>query len=337
MPYWVKLKSGEIEGPHLKSELRTLIGDGNYSAGDLVSQSEYGPWQDLLPGIASRNSLTNQCDASSEGVERVRGRSDSERQYFVRRGHKVVGPFSLAHIQEGVRTQKYTSRDKIGLSRDGPWGLLSGEYRHRTASIQGPATTSIPTISKWTIKRSLLGNYKVEFVCEQCDAELSSIESDIGQRDSCPQCGSYFVLSSSAAADVSADREQRAIKKEVAATEKQRRRDEKQQLRDEKQRQRDHEAAAQSAVTQPADALTDGFQDDSDMWATEADSDVQDQNTLAVVSSQHEFNSGNHNSNNGRCRTVTCWYCGCTSTLLIQCPYCRMVPLRVDNAKIREH
>jgi len=149
--------------------------------------------------------------------------------YFILRGTTVKGPFSQAKLKALVQENKLKKSDSISESADGPWEPLDTAYRRIRQSAQSRTLPTIPTIDDWSVKRGLLGKYKINFVCPQCSTELNSDESDIGQKDYCPQCRFYFVLSSSVAEDISSDRKRRSKEKEKKSEEKQQRQIERQQ------------------------------------------------------------------------------------------------------------
>jgi Zn-finger nucleic acid-binding protein len=155
--------------------------------------------------------------------------------YFIQRGTTVKGPFSQAKLKALVQEKKLKKNDGISESADGPWEPLSTAYKRIRHSAQSKTLPTIPTIDDWSVKRGLLGKYKINFVCPQCSTELNSDESDIGQRDYCPQCRFYFVLSSSVAEDISSDRERRYEEEEKKSKEKQQRKLERQQEGERKQ------------------------------------------------------------------------------------------------------
>lgn len=57
--------------------------------------------------------------------------------YYIQRGQKTSGPFTIAKIQEAIRTNKITSEDRASTNRDGPWaslGLLHPDWFKSDAS-----------------------------------------------------------------------------------------------------------------------------------------------------------------------------------------------------------
>ncbi len=240
--------------------------------------------------------------------------------YFIQRESTVKGPFSQAKLKTLVQEKKLRKNDAISDSVDGPWEPLATAYNRIFGFPQNATQPTIPAINEWTVNRGLFGNYKIEFACPKCNADLRSEEGDIGQRDYCPQCGVYFVLHSSVAEEIAADREQRSIKKQAAADEKQRKRDEKQRLceeqkwqRDELRRQREREAEMQIATAQ----VDEFVEHDNEHIYELADLELE-------WSVPRHVGAAAHVKAASRPR---CWYCGCVRQMPKQCEYCRMLPV----------
>ena len=97
---------------------------------------------------------------------------------FIKRGHKVYGPFSVAQIKSGVENKEIAAADYISKSKDGPWHnfakLLANpeslmEPGEQTAS-QSPQPAATPS------KRNTVA-------CEDCGGIVSL------RATTCPHCG----------------------------------------------------------------------------------------------------------------------------------------------------
>ena len=67
---------------------------------------------------------------------------------------------------------------------------------------------SIPTISAWSVKYSMLGNIRLEFDCPSCGSNLTANLSESGKADNCPDCNSWYILPPDAAESAKAEIEQ---------------------------------------------------------------------------------------------------------------------------------
>ena len=42
-------------------------------------------------------------------------------EYFIRRGQKVVGPYSVAAIKDNLSSGKILDNDEVSAQKEGPW------------------------------------------------------------------------------------------------------------------------------------------------------------------------------------------------------------------------
>jgi Zn-finger nucleic acid-binding protein len=219
--------------------------------------------------------------------------------YFIRRGTVVKGPFSQAKLKSLVQKSKIKKSDTISVSPDGPWEPITTAHSRTSQRTRAPR---LPTVKDCVVTLGLLGKYKIDFACPQCSIDLTSGEDDIGDQDHCPTCGIYFILSSSIAGEVAADREQRAIEKKAAG-------DEKQRKREEKQRQRKREADERMAASQMDPELWDG-------GPSSRGNDIPAGGATTMKSNE---------SLTGTSTFTSCWYCGGEHFHGVQCSFCSMI------------
>ncbi|QDT49544.1 hypothetical protein Pan258_35970 [Symmachiella dynata] len=82
-------------------------------------------------------------------------------------------------------------------------------------------------VNAYSIKKSLVGGFQVQYNCPHCESELRSTESEIGEKDWCPECRQPFRVSTKALAEIESRRE-------IAASEKERKTKEKRQRREQR-------------------------------------------------------------------------------------------------------
>jgi len=230
-------------------------------------------------------------------------------------------------LQALSQHNKLSQTDSLSESADGPWEPLSTAYKklHHSAETRTPPT--IPTVEDWSVKRRIFGEYKVEFLCPQCSADLVSAESDIGQKDFCPHCGFYFILNDSVSDAISADRVRRHEKNQKKSEEKKQRqlerqakRERKQQLKEEQQRRNEEQ---QRHVEH---ARLEKLEQQHIMNAHIRTEDSESErlvNTVTSSSQSWPIESDVNGWSDGR--VVMCWYCGETLTSSLQCPFCAML------------
>jgi hypothetical protein len=237
--------------------------------------------------------------------------------YFIQRGTTVKGPFSQAKLKALVQEKKLKNSDGISESADGPWEPLGGTaYKRIRHSAHSGTTPTTPIINDWSVKRGLLGKYRIKFVCPQCSTQLNSEESDIGQRDSCIQCGLYFVLSDSVAEHIISDRERRSEEKSTKAAITHARKLERQQ---ERQREQSLKAEQRRQIAPPISRERNLEEElmESSPWEEEpTEKQVVGATTPSRDPIADDWTDG---------ETGVCWYCTQPHCQTLQCPFCRMV------------
>ncbi len=113
-------------------------------------------------------------------------------QFFVKRGEKIVGPFSLEKLQEMLAQKRLKANDFVGTGTDGEWTRLSEVHKEIRS---GKFSVKSPVIS-YRIRRSILRRIVCDAECPHCQSELRIVEESIGTLDQCPCCRGTFVPSS---------------------------------------------------------------------------------------------------------------------------------------------
>lgn len=151
-------------------------------------------WSDLF-GIGEK-SQPKECQPESAVMT----------EYFVKRGEKTHGPFSVSQLQAGLRSKKLSSKDLTSDNRSGPWSSifevveqpnqLQAANKNLIEALEFPEAQLLATqaqIPHPTRKEpfrsgsenlaSNLENTKLSS-CPDCDGKVSKRAS------SCPHCGS---------------------------------------------------------------------------------------------------------------------------------------------------
>ena len=75
--------------------------------------------------------------------------------YFIKRGEKVNGPFSVEQITGGIKTKKLTARDDIATSENGPWYHLQDVYKKllggQTLEPEKKASADLTTVENFDV------------------------------------------------------------------------------------------------------------------------------------------------------------------------------------------
>ncbi len=77
---------------------------------------------------------------------------------------------------------------------------------------------SIPIVTSFEVKKTLLGGYQVFLACPHCASQLHCKEAELGADDSCPECRQPFRVSPQANAQIETLRQQALGKKQQKAT-----------------------------------------------------------------------------------------------------------------------
>jgi len=112
-------------------------------------------------------------------------------EFFVKRGQKIVGSFSLKKIQHMLAQQKLKANDFVRIGKGGEWTRLSEVHREIRS---GTVSVDRPVIS-YRVKRSFLRRIVCHAECPHCQSELRIDEKSIGNVDQCPSCRGTFVPS----------------------------------------------------------------------------------------------------------------------------------------------
>ena len=90
-------------------------------------------------------------------------------QFFIKRGDKINGPFTVEKLQALKKAKKLKSDDEVSKSAEGPWKPLSAHEKANQSSEQpnpSPAESSPKTVA-----------------CEDCGGMVSR------RAHQCPHCG----------------------------------------------------------------------------------------------------------------------------------------------------
>ena len=102
--------------------------------------------------------------------------------YYVRRQHKVFGPYNVNKIETAIRSGQLEDTDVFSEQFNGPWATLKNLYL--TAEI-----------STYAIKRPFYSKKsRVTYSCPRCEAGLMNYLAEAGNHDSCPECGISFSV-----------------------------------------------------------------------------------------------------------------------------------------------
>lgn len=241
------------------------------------------------------------------------------KQFYVKRSGKVFGPFGGGQISEKLRAGQLRDSDEISKSKSGPWrsiAVISDSRREH----------SLPTVTEFTVARSLLGQWSVSYRCPECASELKSSESELSSDDQCPECGVAFSFSRDILSEIEDNKDALAQARELKKQEKELAKKLKQEAKQRKiERELEERRLLEEAEKQAAIASSsrdspppNPASDTSGVEFAEADAeqfDVAPENNSTPLATQaHTAKHTNH-----------CWYCGLVVSHTIQCPYCRML------------
>ena len=118
----------------------------------------------------------------SEAVNRQHGASwgfamaDS---YFIKRGEKSKGPFSLAQLQEFLKAQQLKSADMISVGAEGPWVRFASVFKEIKQGVAPPLPDPLSEV--YTGKGQ---EDEEEFAEEDHDEEEECVEEELHSRES---------------------------------------------------------------------------------------------------------------------------------------------------------
>ena len=58
--------------------------------------------------------------------------------YFIKRGEKSKGPFSLAQLQTFLKAQQVKSADMISVGAEGPWVMFASVFKEIKQGVAPP-------------------------------------------------------------------------------------------------------------------------------------------------------------------------------------------------------
>ncbi len=123
------------------------------------------------------------------------------KQYFIKRGSKISGPFSTDEVRKRVTGGQIRTHDGIAYGRSGPWRRVSDIPTLAACSAPADSIDFDAAAAEESVGRSVDLSYRVRkpflskslkviYTCHQCNAELINPLADAGQLDNCAVCGS---------------------------------------------------------------------------------------------------------------------------------------------------
>jgi signal transduction histidine kinase len=159
---------------------------------------------------------------------------DHHQSMYVRRGHVVKGPVSVAALRAAVRSHKISFTDLVATSPEGPW--------HKVVEVLASELSRVPMVTDFEVKRKFFGSgYVATYLCPYCRTSLQAEEASWGSVDICPACNRDHCVSQDA-------RQQANNNRQAVALEQARR------ARDKEQRQQQKAAEREAALIQKEEA-----------------------------------------------------------------------------------
>ncbi len=173
--------------------------------------------------------------------------------YFIKRGEKIHGPFTVDQISSGIKSTKLTANDEVSVSKNGPWNPLQAFYNtilnnkaaQGQAGSQAPRENQVRIVQHFKLRKNAFGKYTARYKCPYCEAGLVSGEQELREGDHCPECRRPFRFSVDAIAQIESERQRKRDEKEEKSEDRRQHQLERQQ---ERERQRQHQLERQQQL-----------------------------------------------------------------------------------------
>ena len=96
--------------------------------------------------------------------------------YFIKRGEKIHGPFTVGQISSGIKSKKLTANDEVSVSENGPWNPLQDFYNtilnNKAAQVQtgsqAPRENQMCIVQHFHLRKTVFGKYTAQYKCPYC-------------------------------------------------------------------------------------------------------------------------------------------------------------------------
>jgi uncharacterized CHY-type Zn-finger protein len=119
--------------------------------------------------------------------------------------------------------------------------IVPSANNQKPAPSPKSATSQIPVVKDFELKKGLLGKYTVWFPCPNCKKQLHSTEQELDSDDHCPECRHMFRVSSAAVSQIKSWRQEKLENQARRKEEKLRRQQEAILTQQKRQQERAHE------------------------------------------------------------------------------------------------
>lgn len=113
------------------------------------------------------------------------------KEFFIKRGGKVRGPYALDFLINNAKQGKLFSSDEISKTADGPWALTSSkeelEIILKLNSAKRKKSLKVKDYKVIT-KQAAEDIYEIEYTCPKCSSVITMLEKEVETSFHCPSC-----------------------------------------------------------------------------------------------------------------------------------------------------